>query len=139
MEAILKTPILKALKCKSTGCCGRAHFGKVHTKQPLSRESSDSRFNSSFITSIRISSIFSFQNFFTNPELQSFRNWPIKLSWKMGRYTSCKNQEKNMYLRIAQCGNSTVFLSLRFYVKSILGIVEVQNQTFLNTFRGSEV
>ena len=39
--------------------------------------------------------------------------------------------------RHTQCGNSIIFLSLRFYVKSILGIFEVQNQIF-NTFGGSE-
>ena len=27
-----------------------------------------------------------------------------------------------------QCGNFMIFVSLRFYVKSILGILEVQNQ-----------
>ena len=30
----------------------------------------------------------------------------------------------------SQCGNFRIFLSLRVYVKSILGILEVQNQTF---------
>ena len=30
-----------------------------------------------------------------------------------------------------QCGNSMIFLSLRFYVKSILEILEVQNLPFL--------
>ena len=29
-----------------------------------------------------------------------------------------------------QCGNFMIFLSLRFYVKSILGILEVQNLPF---------
>ena len=29
-----------------------------------------------------------------------------------------------------QCGNFMIFLSLRFYVNSILGILEVQNQPF---------
>ena len=31
---------------------------------------------------------------------------------------------------ISQCGNSIMFLSFRFYVKSILEILEVKNQTF---------
>ena len=30
----------------------------------------------------------------------------------------------------AQCGNNMIFLSLTFYVKSISGILEVQNQQF---------
>ena len=30
-----------------------------------------------------------------------------------------------------QCGNFLIFLSLRFYVKSILGIVQVKNLPFL--------
>ena len=33
-----------------------------------------------------------------------------------------------------QLGNFMIFLSLRFYVKSILGILEVQNFPFVNTF-----
>ena len=42
--------------------------------------------------------------------------------------------EKNDFI-FAQCGNFMIFLSLRFYVKSILGILEVQNLSF-DTFRG---
>ena len=80
-------PFSQALKYKSTGRSGRAHFGKVHSKQPLSRKSSDSRFTLFSVSSIR-SGIFPLQNFFTNPKFQSFGNWPVKFSWKMSRYTS---------------------------------------------------
>ena len=31
-----------------------------------------------------------------------------------------------LHILLSQCGNLMIFLSLRFYVKSILGIVEVQ-------------
>ena len=34
------------------------------------------------------------------------------------------------YAVATQCGNFKIFLSLRFYVKSILGMVEVQNLPF---------
>ena len=33
-------------------------------------------------------------------------------------------------VRITQCGNFMIFLSLSFYVKSILGILKVQNLPF---------
>ena len=33
---------------------------------------------------------------------------------------------------LSQCGNFTIFLSVRFYVKSTLGILEVQNLPFLS-------
>ena len=33
---------------------------------------------------------------------------------------------------VTQCGNFRIFVSLRFYVKSILDILEVQNQPFHN-------
>ena len=33
-------------------------------------------------------------------------------------------------VRISQCENFLIFLSLRFYVKSILGILELQNVPF---------
>ena len=36
----------------------------------------------------------------------------------------------NLLTSFAQCGNFMIFLSLRFYVKSILGILEVQNLPF---------
>ena len=31
----------------------------------------------------------------------------------------------------SQCGNFMIFLSLRFYVKSLLGILEMQNLPFI--------
>ena len=37
-----------------------------------------------------------------------------------------------------QCGNSGIFLSLRFYVKSILGSLEVVKLPFFCHFRGCE-
>ena len=39
--------------------------------------------------------------------------------------------------KITQCGNFKIFLPLKFYVKSILGILEVQNLPFFDSFRGS--
>ena len=37
---------------------------------------------------------------------------------------------KTIRLSKSQCGNFIVFVSLRFYVESILGILDVQNQPF---------
>ena len=38
--------------------------------------------------------------------------------------------KKRINISITQCENVIIFLSLRFYVKSILGIAEVQNLPF---------
>ena len=42
-----------------------------------------------------------------------------------------KVSEKRIVTQIAQCGNFKIFISLRFYVKSILWILEVQKLPFL--------
>ena len=39
-------------------------------------------------------------------------------------------KEASRYVTISKCGNVINFLSLIFYVKSILGILEVQNLPF---------
>ena len=53
-----------------------------------------------------------------------------------GIFLSRLKQELNTFTKLsqfrpAQCGNFRILLSLRFYVKSILGIVEVQKLLFL--------
>ena len=53
---------------------------------------------------------------------------------------SCKaffrrNALKDKVISISQCGNFRIFLLLRFYVKSILGILEVQNLPFQHISR----
>ena len=45
----------------------------------------------------------------------------------ISRFTSIGN----IALSVAQCGNFRIFLSLRFYVKSILGNVEILKLPFL--------
>ena len=41
-----------------------------------------------------------------------------------------ENEGKETILDITQCGNYMVFLSVRFYVKSISGFLDVQNLPF---------
>ena len=40
------------------------------------------------------------------------------------------SEDNNFSSTFTQCGNFMIFLSLRFYVKSISGIVEVHNLPF---------
>ena len=47
------------------------------------------------------------------------------------------NEKFKISFTLTQCGNFMIFLYFKFYVKSILRILEVQNLPF-NTFRGPE-
>ena len=59
-------------------------------------------------------------------------------TWK-GFQNFCGNALCNSTAVGSQCGNFLIFLSLRFYVKSIFGIIEMQNLPFIfNTFRDNE-
>ena len=50
---------------------------------------------------------------------------------QLGFFLACSQFFSNPIVgRVAQCGNFTIFLSFRFYVKSIFGILEVQNLPF---------
>ena len=55
----------------------------------------------------------------------------LKLLQKCKRYnTPNLNSPLRNQIQTAQCGNFKIFVSFRFYVKSILRIIEVQNQPF---------
>ena len=70
--------------------------------------------------------------------------WPICHFLNPQNWFHIKSEWKKKYILLLkvtfpECGNFMIFLSLslRFYVKSILGIVEVKNLPFF-TFRGYE-
>ena len=48
----------------------------------------------------------------------------------LGIGINMNGNHKAEYVSYTQCGNFIIFLSFRFYVKSILGILEVQNLPF---------
>ena len=58
----------------------------------------------------------------------SFVHFAQEINSSKGR--NFKTHLSTEEVHIAHCGNFMIFLSLRFYVKSILGIVEVQNLPF---------
>ena len=53
------------------------------------------------------------------------------LAWTFGSSSAGYLNGSIIWMKIAQCENFRIFLSLRFYVKSIFGILEVQNRPFL--------
>ena len=58
--------------------------------------------------------------------------WSVVFSLKTLQMILKSESAPYNLVHTTQCGNFRIFLSLRFYVKSILGILEVQNQPFLH-------
>ena len=54
-------------------------------------------------------------------------NWEEDLDSKKATWTE-------EYVSFAQCGNLRIFLSLRFYVKSMLAVLEIAILTILSNF-----
>ena len=108
---LLPQPVLTGLWCKVWWCDPK---NQIPTNKTEEWRSVDSEFTKKFL-------IF-------KASKQFFQIWLTFC--QMGVFKNLENRQIQKTIIVAQCGNFMVSLSLRFYVKSILEIVEVQNLPF---------
>ena len=108
---LLPQPVLTGLWCKVWWCDPK---NQIPTNKTEEWRSVDSEFTEKFL--------------FFKASKQFFQIWLTFC--QMGVFKNLENRQIQKTIIVAQCGNFMVSLSLRFYVKSILEILEVQNLPF---------